>query len=392
MPALILCLALLLAGARVQAQSVSGTAHGQIVSIGRSDCPSPCTIKVSGSNLVNGAGQVLKVVGFNMNGSTNVGYSADRCARNDSLLPIATHMANARAQKANIVRLFTDEQCWLGINGAVNGGASYQTAVQAFVTAAHNAGMYVLIDLSSAQPGTILSADANIPNNGPDADHSITFWSQVAAQFKNDPGIIFELFNEPSGGGVIGAQGTAGWQCLFTQVLNCGVSMNGTAYTSAGFDHLVAAIRNAGALTQPIDIAGLSYSHNLNQWLQFIPLITDSCSVNGGRCLVAQDHVYNTAASCADNTCLTSRYTSIEAAGYPVLLSEIGEYDCQHSFIDRIMALADQLRVSYIGYTWTAETCTARPSILSQSNPPIASPYGIAYFTHFAAVCGSSPC
>jgi len=34
-------------------------------------------------------------------------------------------------------------------------------------------------------------------NPEPDADHSPAFWASVAATFARDPGVIFDLFNEP---------------------------------------------------------------------------------------------------------------------------------------------------------------------------------------------------
>ena len=31
----------------------------------------------------------------------------------------------------------------------------------------------------------------------PDLDHSPAFWTSVAATFKSDPGVVFDVFNEP---------------------------------------------------------------------------------------------------------------------------------------------------------------------------------------------------
>src|ERR1700732_3767773 len=72
---------LLLLAIPVVAQ-VSGTATITVTGTpitGHADCPSPCTIKVAGKNLVNSSGQVLEIAGMNTNGATLAGYSWDQC-------------------------------------------------------------------------------------------------------------------------------------------------------------------------------------------------------------------------------------------------------------------------------------------------------------------------
>lgn len=54
--------------------------------------------------------------------------------------------------------------------------------------------MYAVLDLHWTSPGAY-AAYGQQPMA--DADHSITFWQQVAATFKADPAVIFDLFNEP---------------------------------------------------------------------------------------------------------------------------------------------------------------------------------------------------
>ncbi len=64
------------------------------------------------------------------------------------------------------------------------------------VTALNNAGIYTILDLQAAGSGSV---DGIYPNNWPmaDADHSITFWSQVASAYKSDPAVLYDLYNEP---------------------------------------------------------------------------------------------------------------------------------------------------------------------------------------------------
>jgi hypothetical protein len=151
------------------------------------------------------------------------------------------------------------------------------------------------------------------------------------------------------------------------------------SYTSAGVGNMIAAVRNAGATTQPIMVAGLSYSHDLTRWLEFVP-------PDPSNSIVAQDHVYQSADSCIDDACLAASYDSIEAAGHPVIISEMGETDCAHGFVDKIMALADQHNVGYLAYAWTTNTCAAALALLQHFNPPIATAYGIGIFNHYHAI------
>jgi hypothetical protein len=78
----IFSVAVLLLLAMPAVAQVSGTATITVTGTpitGHADCPSPCTIKVAGKNLVNSSGQVLKIAGMNTNGVTLAGYSWDHC-------------------------------------------------------------------------------------------------------------------------------------------------------------------------------------------------------------------------------------------------------------------------------------------------------------------------
>ena len=88
--------------------------------------------------------------------------------------------------------------------------------------------------------------------------------------------------------------------------------------------------------------------------------------------MVAQDHVYNSAGTCFDVPCLSQRYDSIEAANYPVVISEFGEYDCGSSFMAGLWNMFDQHNVGYLGYDWGPFLFCSNGllSLLTQFNPP----------------------
>lgn len=143
---------------------------------------------------------------------------------------------------SNVMRVSLNQNFWLpGANGY---DAQYQARVQTVVTQAKSVGMSVILDLHWSTQGSIsqsagqqVMADAN----------SITFWQQVAAAYKNDPEVLFELYNEPHD-------------------VPCNVWMSGGSgawgFTVAGMQQLYDAVRGAGANNLVI-VGGLNYAYDL---------------------------------------------------------------------------------------------------------------------------------
>ena len=98
---------------------------------------------------------------------------------------------------ANAVRVPLNESCWLGINGIPPEyrGATYRAAIGEWVTRLEEGGMYVILELQFAAPGTAAGRRKSSPM--PDADHAPAFWHSVADTFKDDRAVVFDLYNEP---------------------------------------------------------------------------------------------------------------------------------------------------------------------------------------------------
>jgi endoglucanase len=160
--------------------------------------PAALAVRVSGNQLVNGQGQPVRLLGVDVTGTE------DACIQNKGFSWGASSTptqdaASAVAMKTwgiNAVRIPLNEDCWLDINGApaAYSGASYQTMIKDWVTALNNAGIYTILDLHWAAPNGY-EATGQLPMA--DADNSLTFWTQVASNFKSDPAVIFDPFNEP---------------------------------------------------------------------------------------------------------------------------------------------------------------------------------------------------
>lgn len=343
-------------------------ALGSIAAFGFGACnppppppPGPPTVRVSGNKLVNGAGQAVRLLGVNRSGTE---YA---CIQGWGLFDGPSDSASIAAIKSwqtNVVRLPLNEDCWLGINGvnAAYGGANYQKAIGDYVARLHTAGFVVILDLHVAAPGTTKSTDIVVMA---DADHAPSFWSSVAGYFKNDPGVIFDLYNEPH---------DISWPCWRD---GCTTAQG---WRTAGMQSLVTAVRNTGA-KQPIMVGGLGWSSDLSQWLAYKP-------VDPQNQLVASFHLYNFSGcntrSCWDNT------VAPVAASVPVVTGEVGENDCAHGFIDAYMGWADGKGISYLGWTWNANggwTCRGGPTLISAYDGTPTN-FGVGFHDHLAAIGG----
>ena len=149
----------------------------------------------------------------------------------------------------------------------------------------------------------------------------------------------------------------------------------GIGYQVAGFQSLVNAVRATGA-TNIVMVGGLTWSNNIAQWLQFRP----SDPLNN---LMAFAHVYNFNA-CVSTACWDSQWAPV-AAQVPLTISEIGENDCAHGFVDQVMNWADGHGVGYLGWTWNTWPCNTGPALITDYNGT-ATAFGQGIHDHLATV------
>jgi Cellulase (glycosyl hydrolase family 5)/Cellulose binding domain/Abnormal spindle-like microcephaly-assoc'd, ASPM-SPD-2-Hydin len=265
----------------------------------------------------------------------------------------------------NTVRVPLNEDCWLGINGvnAAYSGANYQSAVANYVATLQAAGIVPILDLHWNAAGTTLAASQQLMA---DEDHSPAFWTSVATYFKSNPGVIFDLYNEPH---------DISWSCWLNGCTTSG------GWVAAGMQQLVTAVRATGA-TQPIMVGGLNWGGDLSQWLAYEP--SDPLHQ-----LIASVHIYNFS---QDNTVASWNQTIAPvAAQVPVVTGELGENDCAHGFIDQYMAWADSQGVSYLGWTWDSTasgwSCSSGPALIADyTGTPTG--FGIGLEQHLLALGG----
>ncbi|MFC0081220.1 glycoside hydrolase family 5 protein [Aciditerrimonas ferrireducens] len=297
-------------------------------------------VQVSGNQLVNDAGKPIRLLGVDRSGTE---YA---CAEGWGIFDGPADQASVNAIAAwgaNAVRIPLNEDCWLGING-VNpafSGAPYRQAIEAYVQELAQDHLEAILDLHWSAPGGI-KAMGQAPM--PDEDHSPAFWASVADTFKDQPNVLFDLFNEPEG---------VGWSCWLD---GCTVPAQGAlpAYRAAGMQQLVDVVRQAGA-TQPIVLGGIDWAGNLSGWLAAEP--SDPLHQ-----LVADIHVYDFSA-CASTTCWDDEILPV-AERVPVVADEVGQAVAgspsacpSTSFAQGFFAWAAAHDVSWLAWAWDTWGC-----------------------------------
>jgi hypothetical protein len=321
-------------------------------------------IRVQGNRLVNSAGATVVLHGTDMSGTEST------CAQNWTTDPFGGQLEDSpqtfaamKSWDINAVRIPLNEDCWLGINGVEIGGAAYQGAVTKLVGDLEAAGFYVIVDLHWSAPGT---QRALSQNPAPDEDHSPAFWESVAATFKHDSNVIFDLFNEPYFYW-IAPGGPDAWTCLWagctlTQVVTGGTNTSGLAcdptnqcftvdanWKTAGFNQLIGVIRAAGA-GNLIMATGVNWARDLSGWLAHRPSDPN---------VVASWHSYPSADPSLESECAAAwcwdQVIAALAAEVPVVVGETGDSSAgPETYLPTFLPWADAHHLSYLAWTWNA--------------------------------------
>nr|BFE61925.1 cellulase family glycosylhydrolase [Dactylosporangium thailandense] len=331
-------------------------------------------LKVSGNKLVTSTGSTYRLLGVNRSGGEFA------CIQGNGIWDGPMDQASITAMrtwKIRTVRVPLNEECWVGTSNvqAAYGGANYQNAVKAYVNLLVSNGITPIVEMHwnygqyTGPSAGCSDVKATCQKPMPDAQYAPSFWTGVANAFKGNDAVIFDLFNEPYPERATGSAST-GWACW-----RDGGTCNGIGYSVAGFQSLVNAVRATGA-TNVIMIGGLAYSNDLTQWLQYKP--TDPQNN-----IAAFAHIYNFN-TCSNTSCYDSQLAPV-AAQVPLSLTEIGENDCSHGFVDTLMNWADGKGIGYLGWTWNTWDCSSGPSLISNYNGT-ATAFGQGIKDHLAGV------
>lgn len=311
-------------------------------------CGTGLSLRVLGNHFVDAQGRPIRLLGVNRSGPEygcvapayqHLGFfdgPTDRRA-----------IATMATWRINAVRVPLNEDCWLGINGVPRrySGGRYRAAISGYVDRLRAAGLYVILDLHWNAPGATL---ARGQQPMADADHSPAFWMSVARAFKDDPAVVFDLYNEAH---------DIDWRCW-----RDGCTLP-EGWRTAGMQQLVDAVRSAGA-RQPIIATGLDWGDDLSSWREYRPH-------DPANQLTAGLHIYDFR-SCVTLACWTDTVLPVSRV-VPVVTTELGQRACTTMFMERFMGWADGAGVSYLGWTWHPDGCAAPALISSWTGQPTGS-------------------
>lgn len=324
-------------------------------------------LRVAGNQLMDANGAPVWLYGVNRSGTEFA------CVQGWGIFSGPTDDASVQqlvAAHVHAVRLPLNEDCWLGINGDIERGyigAPYRSEVTNYVSRLVAHRIYAILDLHWVAAGT---TTAKPSQRMPDADHGIAFWQDVARAFANQPGVLFDLYNEPH---------DVDWGCW-----KSGLCTKQTGYAAAGMQQLLDTVRGTGAHNVVL-VEGVRWANDLTGLLANWPSDLDHN-------LVASAHIY-VGNECQDTSCWQSQMGPV-AAMVPLVIGEFGPYRYNNSALDlsagnTLVTWADTTPgvAGYLAWTWNVGFGIT--SLLADPDGTNLTPYGQWMVQHFAALDGA---
>jgi endoglucanase len=228
--------------------------------------------------------------------------------------------------KANTIRLPVKESYWYGREkGQEDGGAAYRQLVDEAIQLTVQRGAYLVLDLHRF---------------GAVRPEHVEFWQDAAAKYRNHPGVLFDIFNEPHSiswdvwrnGGWVGDRTTPADEDAFLPEAELAKAKQG--FESPGMQKVVDAIRAVGA-RNIIIAGGLDWAYDLSGIVDGYAL--DDPEGNG---IVYSTHIYNWKRDWAGKVLRA-------AERYPLFVGEVGADVKKMTFIP--------LELQEDPYTWAPD-------------------------------------
>ena len=172
---------------------------------------------------------------------------------------LASVAAAVRDWHSNVVRIPVAQDRWFGkAPEQPDEGVAYRALVKQVVDECVRLGAYAMIDLHWSDGGVWGQAIGQ--HVMPDRN-SVAFWKDCAAAYMNQPGVIFDLYNEPHD--VTWDQWLQGGSVTETD----GKTKQKTTFDAVGMQELLDVVRATGAKNL-IVAGGLDWSYDLSGVLQ----------------------------------------------------------------------------------------------------------------------------
>ncbi len=251
----------------------------------------PLQLHVDGNKIKDSNNNIVRLQGANI-------PSLEWHNTGENIVGSQTHLRDV--WKANLIRFPLSQDRWFGhAPGQSDGGAAYRAVVDGIVSRASAGNYYVLLDLHWSNKGVWGSniAQAVMPDM-----NSVIFWTDCANRYKNNPAVLFDLYNEPH---------PSTWE-VWRNGGTVTESASGITYTSPGMQGLLNAVRATGA-NNVVVVGGMAYAFDLSGIMNGYAL-TDTSS---GKGIVYASHIY----PWKNN--LDAKVT-VAAASHPILIGECG--------------------------------------------------------------------
>jgi endoglucanase len=211
----------------------------------------PLHLKVSGTKLLNSAGDPVRLRGVN---------TACMEWTNDGEGHILETVQTAiRDWHANVIRLPLSQDRWFGKAPQQDDqGKYYRILVRKIVDKVASSGCYIILDLHWSDAG---DWGKNIGQHLMPDENSLSFWKDVAAAYQNHPAVLFNLYNEPH---------NVGWDIWLKGGFVTEKATPKTpiqSYKAVGMQTLLDAVRSTGARNVVI-VGGLDWSYDFTGILQ----------------------------------------------------------------------------------------------------------------------------
>jgi endoglucanase len=315
--------------------------------------PKPIGLSIQDTRFYS-QGRAITLVGVNRS-------SLEYSCTGDDHLTLADFQA-MRQWGANVVRLPTSSEFWANAGGAC---PAYRETVQRVVANARAAHLFVILDLQWSAPFD-LPADrtrGGVQCPMPDTGKDLAMWKDIATLYRNDTGVVFDLYGEPYditwSTWLNGATITEGCYIIGGPSL---AKEKGT-YQAIGMRELVRQVR-AIAADNVIIVAGITWGYDLSGILSGFAI--------EGRNIVFDSHPFNYGNKQPGDWYRAFGHT---ATRYPVIVGEFGSYDCGTSYIEQAISYFNSHHISWLSWSWQTGACSG-PSLLSDWSGKPSVPYG----------------
>ncbi len=212
----------------------------------------PMSLHTKGKKVLDAGGKPVWLYGVNI-------ASLEWCSGGENIEESVNRAIND--WKVNLIRLPLAQDQWFGkMTNQTDGGAAYRCLVDKLVDTCAAGRVYINLDLHWSDCGIWVNEGGTLGQHCMPDKNSITFWQDMATRYKNQPNVIFDLYNEPRD------VSFDVWRDGGTVTEKPDRKKPGrtkVVYDAAGLQKLYDTVRATGA-TNVVAVAGLDWGYDLS--------------------------------------------------------------------------------------------------------------------------------